>query len=101
MKNPPNKQNTKFVVENVQISEVGPKSSEKVSTTQVVLQVVEPEATQTVETQIEIAREDLLVLCLTEENVYSIGFSNVSNVLLENHKKLKAPFHFLYICHYY
>lgn len=48
------KQNTKIIVENSQISEVGPKSSEKVST----IQLLEPETTQTVETQIETAREE-------------------------------------------
>ena len=48
------KQNIKIIVENNQISESGPKSGEKVST----IQLLEPETTQTVETQIETAREE-------------------------------------------
>lgn len=73
------KQNTKIIVENNQISKIGPKSSGKAST----IQLLEPETTQTVETQIETARVEYQAASDLQELIINTAQTEISEMQQE------------------
>ena len=70
------KQNTKIIVENNQISKIGPKSSGKAST----IQLLEPETTQTVETQIETARVEYQAASDLQELIINTAQTEIAEI---------------------
>ncbi|MEM6338637.1 MAG: hypothetical protein AAF673_01765 [Pseudomonadota bacterium] len=73
------KQNTKIIVENNQISESGPKSGEKIST----IQLLEPEITQIVETQIETAKVEYQTANDLQELIINTAQTEIAEIQQE------------------